>query len=407
MQLTWNLIGNLIPALLCLWLVGWLLWHWLKASDEPLSLIVRWLMTVLVMGYVMVTAARAKDEISKVVALLIGCVGGLIMAIVWREKICDAVANVFGSLYTGGKEAADPTPFYSIANAKRKQGKYSDAIDEVHRQLDRFPNDFTGWMLLAEIYADDLKDLAGAQSAIQEILGQEGHAPKNVAYALNREADWHLKLAQDREGARAALERIVELLPETEQALQALQRISHLTPPEMLEERVEPRRLVLTPGQENIGLRDEPLDLKQPEEDPAETASKLVNQLEAFPFDCDAREKLALIYARHYQRLDLASDQLEQLVGLPNQPPKQVVHWLNLLADLQIELTGNVLPARETLQRIIERYPNSAAAATAGNRIAHLKLELRPKLQGQTIKLGAYEQNIGLKGGPVRPHSPS
>ena len=35
-------------------------------------------------------------------------------------------------------------------------------------------------------------------------------------------------------------------------------------------------------------------------------------------------------------RLDLASDQLEQMISLPNQPGRLVVRWLNLLADLQV-----------------------------------------------------------------------
>jgi len=61
-----------------------------------------------------------------------------------------------------------------------------------------------------------------------------------------------------------------------------------------------------------------------------------VKHLEQHPLDTEVREKLAILYADHYQRLDMATGELEQLIEEPNQPSKRVAHWLNLLADLQI-----------------------------------------------------------------------
>ena len=380
--------------------IGWILWRWLKASDEPLVLVVRWIVTLVVLLPIFAFAARAKNEYTMIGSVLLGAVGGIIMIFVWRQPFCNFVADQFTALYTGGSAPTDPTPLYSIAQARRKQGRYEEAIEEVRSQLDRFPTDFTGWMLIAEIQAEDMKDLEGAKQTIDEILSQQGHAPKNFAYALNREADWHLKFNHDSAAARAAFERIVELLPDTEQAQLALQRIARLGPAAKLEEEQAQRKFLVQPGVENLGLRETPRDLIPADEDPGTTAANYVRHLEEFPYDNDSREKLALIYARHYQRLDMASDQLEQLIEFPNQPAKQVVHWLNLLADLQIELGSDPASARITLQRIIELYPKSAAAETALTRMAYLKLEMRPKQQSQAIKLGSYEENIGLKRGP-------
>src|SRR5690348_18087515 len=56
------------------------------------------------------------------------------------------------------------------------------------------------------------------------------------------------------------------------------------------------------------------------------------SHLEQHPLDTEAREKLAVIYADHYHRLDMATDELEQLIQQPNQPSRLVVRWLNLLA---------------------------------------------------------------------------
>ena len=112
-----------------------------------------------------------------------------------------------------------------------------------------------------------------------------------------------------------------------------------------------------------------------------------VKHLEQHPLDTEAREKLAIIYADHYERLDLAADQLEQLIAHPYQPAKNVVHWLNLLADLQMRHSGNYETVRQTVQRIIELYPDTAAAQAARNRVDYLKLELKGKQKSQRSSL--------------------
>jgi hypothetical protein len=88
---------------------------------------------------------------------------------------------------------------------------------------------------------------------------------------------------------------------------------------------------------------------------------------------------------------------LEQLISHPNQPTARVVHWLNLLADLQVASGADLETVRATLERIIDLYPDSAPASMAQNRLAHLKLEFRKREVSQTVKLGSYEQDIGLK----------
>jgi hypothetical protein len=52
------------------------------------------------------------------------------------------------------------------------------------------------------------------------------------------------------------------------------------------------------------------------------------------------------------------------------------------------------------LSQIIERYPNSAAADVARNRLDLLRLEMKVKDGARSVKIGDYEQNIGLKYGP-------
>ena len=209
-------------------------------------------------------------------------------------------------------------------------------------------------------------------------------------------ADWHLSVGKDREAARRDLEKLIELFPDSEFALGASQRIAHLGSLDMLLSPQERKQFIVTAGAQNLGLR-RGLDPKPQEIDPTRAAADYVKHLAEHPLDTEAREKLAVIYADHYGRLDLAADQLEQMIGQPNQPAKLVVHWLNLLADLQIRCGADYETVKQTVQRIIDRDPGLAAADIARNRLGRLKLEFKGKQKSQGVALGSYEQNIGLK----------
>jgi hypothetical protein len=190
---------------------------------------------------------------------------------------------------------------------------------------------------------------------------------------------------------------MIDLLPDTEFALAASQRIGHLTDPDALLGVHSDRRYVVKEGVRNLGLLQETKQFQPKEIEPGKQAAEYVQHLEQHPLDTEVRERLAMIYVNHYHRLDLASDQLEQMIQLENQPQKQVVRWLNLLADLQVREGTDYESVKRTLQRIVDLNPNLAAAETARKRIALLKLELKGKSENASVKMGTYEQNLGLK----------
>ncbi len=383
-------------------LIGWVMWRCLKRSREPGQLITKWVLTLVVFTWmiwkVIPMVARGGYE-GAFMGIPLTAASGLILAIIWRHSIAGIIAKPFGALYDGGDAEVDPQAYYSIAEAKRKRGHYQEAVAAVRKQLEKFPTDFTGQMLLAEIQAENLNDLPGAEVTIHRLCQQPGHAPRNVAYAFNTLADWHLKYAVDRDAARADLQRIVERFPDSELALVAEQRIGHLAGTDYMLATHDRPQVHLPEGVKNVGLLSSSQHLTPTGRDPAEVAGEYVRHLEQHPQDTEAREKLAVIYADHFQRLDLAADQLQQLIDQPNQPARQVIHWLNLLADLQIRHGAGYDPARQTLAQIIERYPNQAGADMARNRMDLLKLELKAKSVTSSVKLGDYEQNIGLKQG--------
>ncbi|HEX7577299.1 MAG TPA: hypothetical protein VF430_04605, partial [Verrucomicrobiae bacterium] len=183
-------------------------------------------------------------------------------------------------------------------------------------------------------------------------------------------------------------------------ALAAAQRIAHLGGVEKILLAAQDRQPMAMPeGVRSIGLRDYLRDLIPAETDPAKRAADYVKHLEQHPLDTEAREKLAILYAAHYKRLDLATNELAQLINEPNQPPKHVAHWLNLLADLQIRSGADYDTVRPTLEEIIEHFPGMAVAELAQSRLNCLKLEIKGKKETPDVKLGVYEQNIGLKYG--------
>jgi tetratricopeptide (TPR) repeat protein len=372
-------------------IILWIVYRRLKNSDDErllLKLIVTALLLPLIMASIIAGAFGA----------ILAPVFGIVLAFMWGPNVGAMLASPITSALDGGNEPIEPQPFYSIAEARRKQGRYQEAAEEVRKQLEQFPSDFQGWLLLAQIQAEDFKDLPAAETSIGRILNEAGQAPTNIAHALTRLADWQLKLGHGPEMARQSFERIIERFPETELARNAAQRIAHLANPDRPIEGDAPRTIHLVRQEENIGLRDDFTDLKPPEADYADEAAQLIKQIGEHPLDAEARERLAVIYAENYGRLDLAVDQLEQLLGQPQLPPKQTARWLNLMADFYLKHADNPLAARQSLERIIELHPKAAVAELAKQRISFLGLESKGQKKSQVLKLGSYEDNIGLKG---------
>jgi len=397
---TADIVRAIVTWVVLIGILVWLMIRALKKSDDPPQLIFKWLITAPVLCFFIFSALPdvAKGGLTAIAGLFKTILCGAALAMIWRRSIAMIVANPFGSLYDGGDQEVEPTPFYSAAQSHRKRGRYPEAIAEIRKELEKFPNDLDGQMMLAEIQAENMNDLQGAEVTIQRLVNQPGHSPRSVAYALNSLADWHLKFAQDREAARQDLEKIIALLPESEMSAMASQRIAHLAGTEQLLAPHDRKKVTVTPGVEDVGLLSADRQPKAPEVDLVKQAADYVKHLAEHPLDTEAREKLAVIYADHFGRLDMAADQLEQLIAHPGQPQKRVVHWLNLLADLQIKHSASYETIRATLQRIMDLFPNSAPANTASSRIAHLKLELKGKEKSQEVKLGSYEQDVGLKG---------
>ncbi len=394
-----RIIAGLFLILLTLSAVVWFLWRCLKNSVDRTALLVRWAATLAILGiggYAAYQLTKDESASGQIAAVLLGAVLGLALAVLWVPSVVGKIGDAFGSLYTGGNEAPTPTPAYSVAEARRKQGRHGEAVAEILQQLAKFPTDVTGQMLLAEIQAENLGDLSAAEATIQRFIGQD-HAPKNVAFALNSLADWRLKLGRDPDGARLAIERIAELLPGTPESQNAAQRIAHLPSLEELERREHAGPVIIPVGRRDLGLQEGVRLQAKDAEDPEAALGRLTGHLAEHPLDRDVREKLALLYETELRQVEAAIEQFEVLAQIPNQPPRDVAKWIHRIADLQILQGAGEDVVRATLQRVVDQYPGLAPAELARQRMEKVRLEIKGKEKSQNVHLGTYERDLGLK----------
>jgi tetratricopeptide (TPR) repeat protein len=394
MHRTFDIVLGTTGLVVAIVLVGWGVFYALKKSDAPGKMFLKLAFTLaFVLGCLWL--ARLLGPFGPFLIVFMA----VVLSFMWTPHIGEWIASPITSLFDGGNEPPDKKPLYSVAMARRNRGKPHEAVAEIRKQLAQFPNDLEGVMLLARVQAEDLNDLPGAENTLNHFCARPAAPMKQVAAAFTQLADWHMKSA-DVDAARAALQKIVARFPDTETALQAEQRIAHLVETEkMVLARHDRQDVVVPEGVHNIGLLDNTHFLKPQEIEPGKLAAAHVKHLQEHPHDSEVREKLAVLYAKEFKRLDLATMELAQLINEPKHKPKQTAHWLNLLANFQIELGADVATVRETLEQIVEKFPDLPVAELAQRRLARLENEFKGLQKSTSVKMGVYEQNIGLKYG--------
>jgi len=226
-----------------------------------------------------------------------------------------------------------PPPMYSRAIAKMKFGKYSEAEWEIIRQLENAENDFNGWMLLAELYANQFKDLREAEQIVLEVCDQPNVTAPQVAVALHKLADWHLKVGCDPEAASRALHVISSRFPRSHLARMAQLRLAQLprTADELREQR-EAQPVPLPALGDSLDERADQTEVALDTKAAAARANQLSERLTHNPNDIPARERLARVLAERLGKVDLAIQQIELLMGMANPPENKPAEWLGLIA---------------------------------------------------------------------------
>jgi len=268
-------------------------------------------------------------------------------------------------------------PSYGRAIASLKFGKYKDAEGQVLEQLERCEDDFEGWMMLAELYAKQFRDLPEADRTLRELCNQPNVTPVQISLALHRLADWHLGLGDDPGSARRALEEIGRCFPGSHLDRMARLRIGQL--PASREELAERRRVKPV----RLPTLKDPLDEVDDEPKPAvergvalAAMNQCLDKLRQDPNDVVARESLATVLVDQLQQVEPGLDQLRLLLDMPGQPPEKQAQWLSRLAAWQLQHRHDPAAARPILERLIREHPQSAQAFAAQRRLSHLDMEI-------------------------------
>jgi hypothetical protein len=198
-----RIVLDAVALVLAAGAIGWFGYWCLKRSEEPARLVFKWILTALVLVFIVkvVGPSAGQGGIGAIMFLPYAGVAAVALILIWRKAIAGLIASPFGNLYDGGSAQYEARPAYSIAQSLQKKGRYVEAVLEVYKQLERFPTDVEGQMLLAQIQAEDLKDMPAAELTVRRFCEQPGHASQNIAFALYSLADWHLKITQDRPAA--------------------------------------------------------------------------------------------------------------------------------------------------------------------------------------------------------------
>jgi hypothetical protein len=269
-------------------------------------------------------------------------------------------------------------PIYARAIARMKFGKYTEAEWEIIHELERCEDDFEGWMMLADLYANHFQDLAGAERTILELCDQPTINASQLSVALHRLADWHLKLARDPRGARRALRMLADRLKGSHLARMALVRMDQLpaTAEELRDQQSAPPIPLPALG-DSLDRTPDSSEPKLDRKQAAHLANACVERLKQNPDNVTAREKLARIFAEHLERADLGIEQIDLLLTMPGQPEAKRAEWLGLVAAWHLKYRHDRDAGRKILERLAKEFPETTQALAARYRLEQMDRELR------------------------------
>jgi tetratricopeptide (TPR) repeat protein len=276
-------------------------------------------------------------------------------------------------------QPADKTPpTYSRAIAAIHFDKYEEAEKAVIADLESCEDDFDGWLMLADLYANHFSDLPGAEKIIRETCGHPATNPSQFAVAFHRLADWRLKLARDPAAAREALEEISRRYPNSH-----LDRMARLRAAQLPADQDE---LIAREAVKKIRLPAfrSPPPPRMPRQEAAARSRQCVQRLQSNPDDIPAREELARLWADDLDQVQMGVEQLELLLAMPGAAPAKAAEWLGLLASWHLKFPQNQAAARNVLERLLRLYPQSPQAFAAQRRLNVMDIEARMRQAAET-----------------------
>jgi len=132
-----------------------------------------------------------------------------------------------GKLFSPGDSQFRVVPEYSRAEARAKEGKYLEAVDEYRRVMVEHPDDIYPHLRIAELAVGHLNNVKLAERELGAALAK-ATGPDSIALAANRLADLYQDTLHDPAGALKVVKQLRERIPDTKQAKLAEERIAIL-----------------------------------------------------------------------------------------------------------------------------------------------------------------------------------
>jgi hypothetical protein len=263
-----------------------------------------------------------------------------------------------------------PRAFYGRATAQLNFGKPAAAEQEIIAQLEKVENDFEGWMMLAEVYARQFRNIEDAARVVLDICQDPASQPLQISIACNKLADWQLEIADNAEAARAALELLCRKTAGTHFASMAKQRLKNMPrdSAELAESR-KPRTIRLLPVSEESPETQPHRPAMTERGAAAREANFLSEQLGEDPNDVSLREKLAFVLAEKLGKTELGIEQLTLLTEMPDPEDEQKAKWTAQIASWRFSMNNNREQFRSELQELVRRFPQTAQAFAAQRRL--------------------------------------
>jgi tetratricopeptide (TPR) repeat protein len=140
------------------------------------------------------------------------------------EGVGERIGN---SLYMPSDDKFQIMPEYGVAEARVKEGKYQEAIDEYRKVIIEYPGDIYPHLRIAELAVKHLNDVKLAELELLSAIAKASGAD-STALAAGRLADFYQLTLQDPARALEVMKQLREKIPGTKQAKLAEQRIAVL-----------------------------------------------------------------------------------------------------------------------------------------------------------------------------------
>jgi len=106
--------------------------------------------------------------------------------------------------------------------------------------------------------------------------------------------------------------------------------------------------------------------------DPEGAIAEIDNELEKFPCDYDGQIMKATIQLETLRDFNAAQATLLEIIQQSHHAPGQIARVMNMLADWQLKHLDNKEIARDTLEAIVGRFPNTAIELVTAQRLARM-----------------------------------